>query len=246
VHGIVTARADRVATALRWRPEWPIAVLVATAWMVVLADGWMFHATDETSRAGDAVTGVMAMVPAWALLSVAMMMPVALPAVRHTALNSIARRRQWAMALYTAVYVGVWVGFGVLALAGEHLTRHTLALDGPGLLAATLLLAAAWQLSPAKRRALNTCRRTVPLPPLGRKADAGCARFALVHGWRCVRSCWALMLVIIVAGHSSPAWMVALTALIVVEELTLIGRRVLRPSAVVLALTAGLVALGAW
>ena len=39
--------------------------------------------------------------------------------------------------------------------------------------------------------------------------------------------------------------MVALTALIAVEELTLLGRRLLRPSAAVLALAGALVAAGA-
>jgi predicted metal-binding membrane protein len=105
-------------------------------------------------------------------------------------------------------------------------------------------MAAIWQLTRTKRRALFACRRTVPLPPVGRRADAGCARFALLQGWRCVVSCWALMLIMLMVGHAGLIWMVVLTALILVEELTRLGRRLLRPSAAALAFVGGLVVLG--
>jgi predicted metal-binding membrane protein len=183
----------------------------------------------------------------WVLMAVAMMVPVTLPAVRHVGFNSIRRRRQWAMTLYLAIYLGVWVTFGVLALAAERLARQALGLEGRVLLAFALVLAGGWQLTRVKRRALFRCRRTVPLPPVGLRADAGCARFALQQGWRCVTSCWALMVVMAVVGHSGHSglvWMTALTALTMVEELTLLGRRLLCPSAIALTLTAGLALIG--
>jgi hypothetical protein len=58
---------------------------------------------------------------------------------------------------------------------------------------------------------------------------------------------WALMAVTAVVGHSSHAglvWMTALTALAMLEELTLLGRHLLRPSAIALALAAGLALIG--
>ena len=254
---------NRVAVALRWRPEWWIASLIAAAWVVLLAsdesvghggsaagdalkahDRHLEAASDHAFSVVHAGTATIASLPAWTLMSVAMMLPAALPAVRHTALNSIPRRRQWAMTLYTAVYLGAWATFGVVALAGQHLALSTSTLDGRLSLAFVLALAAGWQLTRAKRRALNSCRRTVPLPPVGLKADAGCARFALVHGWRCMKSCWAIMLVMVAVGHASPLWMVPLTALVTLEELTWLGGRLLRPSAAALALSATLVAVG--
>jgi predicted metal-binding membrane protein len=58
-------------------------------------------------------------------------------------------------------------------------------------------------------------------------------------------SCWALMLLMAVVGHANLLWLVALSTLISVEELTLLGRRLRRPSAAALALTAVAVAFGA-
>ena len=148
------------------------------------------------------------------------------------------------MALYTAVYVGVWTGFGLTAIGLDHLLGAHLGISEQVLLAIVLAIAGGWQLTRAKRRALYACGRTVPLPPLGRRADAGCARFALVHGWRCIQSCWAIMLVMVVIGHSSLVWMIALTAPVIAEELTVTGRRLTRPAAGILALAAAAVALG--
>jgi predicted metal-binding membrane protein len=257
----------RVAAALRWRPEWWIAVVVVLAWVALLAGvGWHgdeagyaargvaaveLHAHGHATPATDPAHGphhesggLLAALSDWTLMTVAMMAPVTLPAVRHVGFNSIRRRRQWAMALYFAVYVGVWVAFGALVLAGERLARETFGFDGRVLLALALAIAAGWQLTRVKRQALFRCRRTVPLPPIGLRADMGCARFALQQGWRCMISCWALMVVMAVVGHYGLMWMVALTVLIMVEELTLLGRRLLRPSAIALTLAAGLVAFG--
>ena len=239
--------------ALRWRPEWGITVVVAVAWIVLLATHDHRHHGHIGLTQGAAPGpqrgsgGVLVGLPGWALMAVAMMAPVTLPAVRHVGFNSIRRRRQWAMTFYFAVYTGVWVAFGVLALASKRLTRETLGLDRRVLLTLALVVAAGWQLTRIKRRALFRCRRTVPLPPVGLRADAACARFALQQGWRCVTSCWALMAVMPFVGHADHAglvWMAALTALVMGEELTLLGRRLLRASAVALIAAAGLVALG--
>jgi predicted metal-binding membrane protein len=191
--------------------------------------------------AGDAISGMSG----WVLMVVAMMVPVTLPAVRYVGLNSVRGRRQRAMALYTAVYVGTWGLLGTTALGLDHLLRVHLGLGDRVLIVSALLIASGWQLTRAKRRALYACGRTVPLPPFGRRADAGCARFALLHARRCIQSCWALMLVMVAVGHSSLAWMVALTALVAAEELTLRGRWVTRPAAAMLAVAAGAVTLGA-
>jgi predicted metal-binding membrane protein len=241
------------AAALRWRPEWGITVVVAVAWIVLLAThdhryyehGTLTHGPAPGLQGGSG--SLFVGLPAWGLMAVAMMAPVTLPAVRHVGFNSIRRRRQWAMTLYFAVYMGVWVAFGVLALASERVAREALGLDRRVLLTLALAVAAGWQVTRVKRRALFRCRRTVPLPPVGLRADAGCARFALQQAWRCVTSCWALMGVMAVAGHSDHSglvWMTALTALVMVEELTLLGRRLLRSSAAALIAAAGLVALG--
>ena len=49
---------------------------------------------------------------------VAMMLPTALPAVRHVAANSLRRRRPGAMLTFAAAFVLIWVAFGVAAPAG--------------------------------------------------------------------------------------------------------------------------------
>jgi predicted metal-binding membrane protein len=240
---------------LRWRPEWPFTVLVGVAWIALLAKAdtassssmvQMREASNLVGQHGGHTSDVMswgyAMVE-WGLMSVAMMLPVTLPAIRHVALNSVRPRRHRAMALYVTVFVGMWAGFGAVILGVQRWMQNTTAIDDRLALAAALLTAAAWQVSTFKRRAVFRCRRTVPLPPVGVRADVACARFAWRHGCRCLVSCWALMVVMVHAGHGGIWVMAAGTVLTMLEELTRFGPRLLRPSAAVLALSAGAVAV---
>jgi predicted metal-binding membrane protein len=175
----------------------------------------------------------------------AMMLPLATPAIGYVAFNSLRSRRTRAMALYALTFVGVSAVYGLVATAGYRGLIALTTFDPLLVMAAVAGVAAAWQQTEAKRRALNLCMRTVPLPPVGLRADAACVRFAALHAWRCLRSCWALMLLMAAAGHTGLmafGVMLTLTVLLVLEELTEDGTGYLLPSAAVLMLTAGVAA----
>lgn len=152
----------------------------------------------------------------WMLMSSAMMLPAALPAVRHVAVNSLCWRRGRAIGEFLVVYIGVWIAYGVLVLGALALLGH--ARDGV-LIVLALAVAAAWQLTPSKLRALQACHRSSPLPPRGWRASVGVMRFGLRNGGACVGSCWAIMLVMAVATSGQMLWMLALTVLVCAEKL---------------------------
>jgi predicted metal-binding membrane protein len=232
----------RATIALAWRPEWPVVVVVAMVWVALAvihtssshqgAHGSPSHHGVHSAMSipvGVAIGGWA--LGGWALMSVAMMVPVTLPAVRHVGLNSIRRRRWWAMAVYVASYVAVWVLFGVLALGLVWAVRSTgswsTGLGERQLVVGALVIATLWQLTRWKRRAVVACQRTVPLPPTGWRADYGCAHFGVRQAGRCVISCWPLMLLMAVIGHGNLIVMAALTAGIVAERRASDGRRLI-------------------
>jgi predicted metal-binding membrane protein len=59
-------------------------------------------------------------------------------------------------------------------------------------------------------------------------------RLGLDHGVFCVGCCWALMLLMFVAGTGSLAWMLALGAIMAVEKNAPWGRRISAPLGAVL------------
>ena len=79
----------------------------------------------------------------------------------------------------------------------------------PWIAAAAFLGAAAWQLSPLKRRALIACHRTLPLAPRGWRAHRDCLRYGWIIGCSCLWSCALLMIACAVAGHSLPVMLTA-------------------------------------
>ena len=183
----------------------------------------------------------------WTVMVGAMMLPTTVPMARLVAVVS-ARvphpgRMRGALA---ASYLAVWLGFGLLALLVD--TRVHAAVDRwpwldrhAGLiLAATLVLAGAFQFSRLKDRCLTACRD--PFSMLWRHYGRGASqawRLGIRHALNCLGCCWALMLVMFGIGAGSLAWMLLLTAVMVAEKTTRWGRRLNAP------VGAGLLASGA-
>jgi predicted metal-binding membrane protein len=170
-------------------------------------------------------TSLVATMPMLALMAVAMMVPPALPAIGYVGLNSLYWRRRRAVLEFVVVFLAVWVAYSVVVLGAIGSSGVT---SSPLAAAAALALAALWQLTPAKRRALQACHRTRPLPPKGWRATVGVADFGLNNGAACLASCWAMMLTTAFVGLPKLAWMAALTALITAERLSLKPRRASR------------------
>jgi predicted metal-binding membrane protein len=166
-------------------------------------------------------SGVIAGLPYWLLMTVAMMGPVALAGVRHTALNSLQWRRGRAVAEFGAGYLAVWAAVGVGALAAAESTP----LPRDVGLAVVLTGAAAWELSAAKRRASRACHRPLPLPLYGWPAERGALVFGLRQGVGCVGTCWCLMLTMVVVPGAHLLWMTALTCLIAMQRIARRPRR---------------------
>ncbi len=167
----------------------------------------------------------------WVVMMAAMMFPSLAPTVALYA-RMTKRRSPLSPVLFIAGYLVPWgvTGGLVVALArsGSGIAGNVLAWDRAGrwVAGATLLLAAAYELTPLKNVCLGKCRS-----PLGfllgawREGRAGAFRMGAAHGAWCVGCCWALMASLLALGMMSVAWMAFVAALIAAEK-TLPWRRV--------------------
>jgi predicted metal-binding membrane protein len=153
---------------------------------------------------------------------VAMMLPTTAPALRYVAQSS---RRTWRPAM-AAAFAGAYLGAWML-LAPVAAGVHAFAPASPLLPIAALLVAAAWELTPWKRRALRHCHRSMPVRFSGVAAVASVLRFGMRNGLACAAACAPAMLAIAIAGHPLLAT-VAIAGLLTGEKLLERGER-LRP-----------------
>jgi predicted metal-binding membrane protein len=167
----------------------------------------------------------------WVVMMAAMMFPSVSPTVALYSRMTKARSPALGL-LFTAGYLVVWGGAGVLAFAiavgGNRLAGDVLSWDRAGrwVAGATLVVAAVYELTPLKDVCLGKCRS-----PLGfllgvwRDGRAGALQMGARHGAWCVGCCWALMASLFALGVMSIAWMAFVAGLIAVEK-TVPWRRV--------------------
>ena len=187
--------------------------------------------TGSLGAAGSAIRAEFALIDPgrvaadWLLMVVAMMLPLALPAVAHVAARSYLRRRNRSLALFVTGFTLAWCAAGGLAIPVLLLSDAILDSAGLGHLGGIIgcSIAALWQLSPAKLLALRRCHYRPSMPAVGRAADLGALTYGLGHGLRCLRSCLALMVPPLFGGQH-------LLAMAVVMLLLLAERATDRPS----------------
>jgi hypothetical protein len=223
-----------------WRhPEAIVLALSAMAWALLYAPGtehlpFSMMRSPEMSSAmsmpgtsastqmpampGTSTTGGWT-VPTFALMVVAMMLPASTAPVRFVAARSLWRRRNRATILWTLGYLGIWILVGAAILSARTIAIVAGVLH-PGKLALVvgLVTAAAWQLTPAKRLALNGCHRTRPLAPSGPRADRDCLVCGSAIGRDCVISCGPMMAAMTFGTGNETLLMIAITTLALTER----------------------------
>jgi hypothetical protein len=164
-------------------PEWPVVLAAAAAWgfLALRPHGHAGHHHGPAQGGATDFAGLAAMV-------VAMMLPLMIASIREAALSAPRPRR--AMAKFLAGYLGVWM----LAMPLIDVAWRQLLAGGISMAVGTMLVAALWELTPAKERRPRGCGA-------GSRLGAGLFRSGMMAGGACVGSCWALMAVCVAFAH---------------------------------------------
>lgn len=159
-----------------------------------------------------------ALASGWALMLVAMMAPMLVPAIYSIHYTSFAHTRAQLVALFVAGYGVAWMLVGAIFMVVMFVMR--IWLPQSWWPAAIIALAAlVWQASPGKQICLNRCHSHRPLAAFGFAARRDALRMGLEHGFWCVGSCWAMMLfpMLLPSGHDLA--MAAVTIVMFCERL---------------------------
>jgi len=172
-------------------------------------------------------------VGSWIVMMAAMMFPSVAPTVRIY--SRVQRRREAregtarasaAIALFIVGYLLTWTAVGVAAYALfqalSDLDISWLAWDEGGRYVAggVIILAAAYELTPAKDACLGKCRSPLDfLMERWHEGLGGALRLGMEHGAWCTGCCWGLMAVLFAVGVMSVGWMIFVAALVAVEKL---------------------------
>lgn len=214
-----------------------IALLVGAAWAALafasLGSSWASH-LGHHSLLGESERPIpisfALFVPAWLVMTAAMMLPSSL--AMFTGFARLSRGRHLLNVLpltwvFASGYLVAWTLFGLGAFTADLWLHYAVdriaALDKNStyLGAAVLLTAGVYQFTPLKTACLSQCRS--PLSFLlnnWRPGPGGAFRLGLRHGVFCVGCCWALMLIMFAVGMANLFWMLALALVMFVEKVT--------------------------
>ena len=200
---------------------------LVVALFAVAAVGWVWSAHQMGGMDAGPWTslgGLGWFVGIWVVMMAAMMFPSVAPTI---ALYTRVTKDSSPLApwLFAGGYLLAWtvaglvayvIGVVVAAAAGDALAWER---GGQDLAAATLVVAATYEVTPLKSVCLAKCRS-----PLGsllgswRAGRTGAVRMGARNGVWCVACCWALMASLFALGVMSISWMALVAGIIAVEK----------------------------
>jgi predicted metal-binding membrane protein len=183
-------------------------------------------------------------VGAWTIMVLAMMLPPALPLLQTVRQLTSRQPDPWRLTTLSAMtFVGAWTVVGATVVIGDLGVRLLTERNWPDadprwLTAGALVLAGVYQFSPLKDLCLRGCRspRSFVLTHWQGRRSTGAETITLsgAYALSCIGCCWALMLICFAVGTAALPVMVALSLLMAAERLVSWGRRLVRPSGLVL------------
>lgn len=229
-----------------------LAVLFSVAWM------HMAHMAPESTLAGGCHSvlatasarpwsgrELAAAVVMWAVMMLAMMLPVVSPwvlafprAAREQSAGPNSSLRAWAFLLG---YGATWLAYSALAAAAQLVLQRAALLSregvitSPAVAASLLLVAGIYQLSPQRDACMIHCRSPLSFfLTRWKEGQWGAFTMGARHGTYCVGCCWALMALSFVFGVMNLTWMAIITGFLVLEKATSAGPWMSRGAGVLL------------
>jgi hypothetical protein len=210
-------RATVPAAALGWAALAQLALIAGFAAPLCLG-GNVLIAPIHLAAFRGAVAGHWPELAAHAAAMAAIMtVPATNAPLGHVLRSSFPERAARHGALFLLAFAGLWTALALLmalAVLASALLAPQLGLP---IAAAALLAAAAWQLAPARRRALGRCHGTVPVYPDGAAGLSSSAGYGLRVGAACAAACGPLMFAAMLSPLPLPA-MAAAAALAALER----------------------------
>ena len=236
---------------LRGRESVALAVLLSAttvfAWVSVIrsADAMRMPQMEPLS-----VAAGLAFTLEWGVMMTAMMLPSATPMIllygRSSRSSSERGQRVIPAEAFALTYVVLWLLTGIpVYLAwvwlGNLAERSaTVRAAIPYAMAATLFAAGIYQLSSVKHAYLRQCESPVDfLMRRWRSGYGATLRLATMHAAYCIGCCWALMVILVVAGAMSLPWVLAIAVVVFAEKVLPGGERTARITGILL-IVAGL------
>ena len=221
-----------------------VIVIVGIVILSVLAWGYMVYLGGDISADFTAnhhtqnhhSTNFLFIFIMWSVMMVAMMVPSAAPTIImfDTIIHKKYRNtyRFSPTIVFVAGYLAAWTvysGFAAIAqlwLQHSDLISPTMSKSSPIVSGILLVVAGLFQFSPLKYACLKHCRS-----PMGffiihwQDGHRGALEMGLRSGIYCVGCCWAIMVLMFVAGVMNVFWMAILAIFILAEKLIPWGRR---------------------
>ena len=205
-----------------------LAILTALSWAYLYHDATVGHCS-RMDRAGTWFDFTM-LLTMWTVMMAAMMLPSAAPMILMFAKVNRQRAVRAAPALpvgaFVAAYLLIWTLFSLAAtgvqwwLSSTEMLTMSMELVSRSAAAGLLLVAGVFQWTPLKRMCLQHCHTPFTfLMRYWRDGRSGAFEMGLRHGIYCVGCCWAVMALLFVAGVMNLLWVLALSALVLLEKL---------------------------
>ena len=168
----------------------------------------------------------------WSVMMIGMMTPSVAPMIliyARVARQASTRGTPFAPAGWFGLgYFLAWTGFALLATMLQWALEWALLLSpmtaqvGPTLGGALLIAAGSYQWTPLKAACLSHCQSPFAFIQRhggfrGGRGASACLGFR--HGTYCIGCCWALMVLLFVAGVMNLLWIAAIGAMVLAEKL---------------------------
>lgn len=209
----------RVRQTAERRPEWAVLVVAAVSWVALLrmslgSQGSTGSLSTYQPGAGAQLGGVAGMcgssrgagwgwrppaeaVGMWVVMTVAMMIPLTIPSLRHVSRMVPRAARSGALVTFCSGFVLAWIPGAALAV-----WIHGRLPVSAGIVAGAFVAAGAWELTPMKRRALLRCHQTAVIRAAQPGRRRSCWQYGIRRGAWCTASCGPLMVALLLTGHA--------------------------------------------